>query len=337
MKDGPVDPPRDLPDGLSRATIANFPFSVVLADPREDDCPIVYVNEAFTEMTGYRSDAAIGRNCRFLQGEETDPDARAQIAEAVAAGEAITVDILNYRADGSSFLNRVMLSPLRDEGEELAYFLGLLSDVGDGETTSEQAEDLRLRLRELQHRVKNHLAMILAMIRLEARARPAEEVVRLLTVRVQALSMLYETFSDHEDGAADRVPVGAYLGRVAASFLEIDARPGIRINTQMEEIVLDIEDAGRLGLYMSEVLTNALRHGLRDREAGKIDVEMTVEGNEVLLSVCDDGHGLGDTVWPGETSVGSRIVNDLCQRLDGKLTVESDGNGTVIRLRFPAR
>ncbi|WGH80204.1 PAS domain-containing protein [Jannaschia ovalis] len=340
--DGKIDlngtamtPPGDLPAALSAQSVGAFPFSLVLTDPRQEDHPIVYVNPAFTRTTGYQPEEVVGRNCRFMQGPGTQPQARAAIRRALEAGEACTVDIQNYRADGTAFPNRLMLSPLRDENGEIVYFLGVQSDTTADVGTAGEAREMRERLRELQHRVKNHLAMILSMIRVEARNRAPEEVAPRLTRRIGALATLYEAFSNADDGAIDSVSAESFLGRVVEALHKIDDRDDIEIAQDIAPVLLKMEVADRLALFLSEVLTNALQHGMKDRATGRITVGLSAEGDRGTLVVEDDGNGLGETEWPGSASVGSRITEDLVSRLDGRLKVETGEWGTRVSLAFP--
>jgi PAS domain S-box-containing protein len=101
----------------------------VLTDPRLEDDPIVYVNRAFLEMTGYEADEVLGRNCRFLQGPETDPARVAELRQAVRERRPATVQLRNHRRDGSPFWNEVHLSPVRDERGEVVRFVGVQLDV----------------------------------------------------------------------------------------------------------------------------------------------------------------------------------------------------------------
>jgi PAS domain S-box-containing protein len=102
---------------------------MIVTDPRQDDNPIIYVNEAFCRLTGYGHDEIIGRNCRFLQGPGTDPDDIARIRTAVAAREKIEIAIFNYRKDGSAFWNQLLLAPVKDAAGEVAYFFASQYDV----------------------------------------------------------------------------------------------------------------------------------------------------------------------------------------------------------------
>jgi PAS domain S-box-containing protein len=102
---------------------------MVVSDPRQPDNPIVFANDAFCRLTGYDRSEIVGRNCRFLQGPETDPEIVARIHNAVSRAEPIETDIRNHRKDGTPFWNRLLLAPVNDSGGVLAYFFASQVDV----------------------------------------------------------------------------------------------------------------------------------------------------------------------------------------------------------------
>jgi PAS domain S-box-containing protein len=102
--------------------------SFIVTDPRSPGNPIIYASSAFLYLTGYSIDRVLGRNCRFLQGPETEPSAVASIREAVDNGRDIAITLLNYRSDGTTFWNNVIIAGVREDvnGEKcLCYFIGL--------------------------------------------------------------------------------------------------------------------------------------------------------------------------------------------------------------------
>jgi PAS domain S-box-containing protein len=99
-------------------------MSVVITNPWRSDNPMIYVSEEFEVQTGYPPDEVLGRNCRFLQGPETDPNAVDAIRAALAARTTLTIDILNYRKCGAPFMNRLRIRPLFDDTGKLLYFAG---------------------------------------------------------------------------------------------------------------------------------------------------------------------------------------------------------------------
>ncbi len=102
---------------------------VTLSDPDLEDSPIIYANKSFENLTGYSQDEIIGRNCRFLQGEDRDQEARHQIAEAIRNSEAVEVNIRNYKKDGTLFYNHLKIVPLLDRKQRVLYFLGVQYDI----------------------------------------------------------------------------------------------------------------------------------------------------------------------------------------------------------------
>lgn len=107
---------------------SHSPFLVT--DPRQPGNPIVYVNNGFLDMTGYSHGQVLGRNCRFMQGPETDPEVVAKLRDAIDDGRNVTVTLLNYRADGSTFYNHIIVAPVKDpDTKEVQYFLGMTEEV----------------------------------------------------------------------------------------------------------------------------------------------------------------------------------------------------------------
>ncbi|MBC9208713.1 PAS domain-containing protein [Roseomonas aerophila] len=102
---------------------------MIITDPRQHDNPVVFTNDAFCRLTGYSRQEILGHNCRFLQGEETDPETVRRIREAVAAARSIEIDIRNHRKNGEPFWNRLLLAPVRDAEGRLAYFFASQVDV----------------------------------------------------------------------------------------------------------------------------------------------------------------------------------------------------------------
>jgi PAS domain S-box-containing protein len=107
---------------------------VVIADARSPDTPILYANQAFETITGYRRDEVVGRNCRILQGPETDPAAAAAVRQALLTGRPCAVEILNYKKDGTRFWNALTVAPVRDEGGRVTHFVGTQADVTEKKT-----------------------------------------------------------------------------------------------------------------------------------------------------------------------------------------------------------
>ncbi len=139
---------------ISRSKVA-----AVISDPHLPDNPIIACNDAFTELTGYNADEVIGRNCRFLRGDLTEPEAVAALRVAIEAREPVMVELFNYRKDNSVFRNAVMIAPLFDAQGEIRYFLGSQIAVDKHAVSrQEQAQNIVSRLTPRQKQVLEALA-----------------------------------------------------------------------------------------------------------------------------------------------------------------------------------
>ncbi|WP_043334871.1 PAS domain-containing protein [Belnapia moabensis] len=165
--------------GLDRSTdpfvsaVRATRMPMIVTNPRLPDNPVIFANDAFTRLTGYAREEILGRNCRFLQGPESDPATVRAIHDAVEAREPIEIDIRNRRKDGSAFWNRLLIAPVRDAAGELTYFFASQLDVT---TERERMAGLRSHnaalLAELNERLRS-------LEESEARLRFATEAGRL--------------------------------------------------------------------------------------------------------------------------------------------------------------
>lgn len=119
----------DRPMSLRETAAHESPIGVTIADVTIDDAPLIYVNDTFVELTGYTREEAVGRNCRFLQGDDTRSEPVAEMRAAIREERPTTVELRNYRKDGSPFWNRVTISPIRDGTGAVTHFLGFQADV----------------------------------------------------------------------------------------------------------------------------------------------------------------------------------------------------------------
>src|SRR5438132_9217337 len=127
---------------LRERAIAETSNGVLITDLHQPDNPIIYANPAFERITGYRMDEVLGRNCRFLQGPDTDPETVAVMRQAIAERRDCQVVIRNYRKDGTSFWNELTISPVHDGRGQMTHFVGVLVDI----TARKDAEEAIERL-----------------------------------------------------------------------------------------------------------------------------------------------------------------------------------------------
>ncbi|SIS57956.1 STAS domain-containing protein [Salimicrobium flavidum] len=121
-----------------RAAVDRVGAGVVIADPQQEDTPLIYVNKGFEELTGYESEEVLGRNCRFLQGPNTEEEDLEKIREAMKTKETVKVELCNYRKDGSEFWNELQIYTVFIDKLDQDFFVGVQQDV----TKRKEAERL---------------------------------------------------------------------------------------------------------------------------------------------------------------------------------------------------
>jgi len=128
---------------------------ITLADPDQEDMPIVYANKSFETMTGYSQADIIGHNCRFLQGADRDQEARFKLRQAIDNCEPIEVTLRNYKKNGELFYNHLALTPLFDSEGKLMYYLGVQYDVTLQVKAEEEIKRLSETLEEMTVKAAN--------------------------------------------------------------------------------------------------------------------------------------------------------------------------------------
>lgn len=185
------------------------PVGITITDPSFDDNPLVYVNDAFVRITGYDRDDILGRNCRFLQGPDSDPDAVAAMRDAIAAEQPVTVELVNYRADGSRFWNEVTIFPLRNDDGDVTHFAGFQNDV----TARTEAQlEVRRRRDELDHLVGRIDGLLGDVTEQLMRAASREESERRLADRIAAADPYVFAWFGEPDRTADRIVPSTWGG-----------------------------------------------------------------------------------------------------------------------------
>lgn len=129
---------------LKDRALASAAEGITISDPSLPDNPLVYVNSGFTEITGYSAEEVLGTNCRFLQGPDTGSEASEEVRRAIAEDRPCVVELLNYRKDGSTFWNRLSITPVRNAAGKTTHYIGVQSDI----TRRKEAEDSLLQANE---------------------------------------------------------------------------------------------------------------------------------------------------------------------------------------------
>ena len=210
-------------------------------------------------------------------------------------------------------------------------------DRAQREEFARQLRDKDLLLKEIQHRVKNNLQLITALIRLDARSQRRGDNVNLdrLAGRIESLQLLYQNLS--ADGFGQTIDLGHYLTQIATAVMHTYAVDGIRLDIKVDHAPASINVAMPVGLLVNELLTNAFKYAFNGRGSGTLTIRCLHETeNEYRITVADDGIGLPEgTTWPIPGKLGALMVQTLRENAKTDFNVESaPGQGTRVTFKL---
>ena len=329
---------------VKNQAIDESPVGIVIADASKPDLPIVYVNKSFTELTGYPSDRILGNNCRFLQGKNTDETTVKEIRAAIDSESPIRTEILNYRADGTPFWNKVTITPVSgEETNDITHFVGIQEDI-----TAQKRRDRLIEVlnRVLRHNIGNDLNVISGFADTIAEQTEGESAqmasrIQQKSDQLAALSRKARKFQKAVDSDKSPAPhdilqdINAVVGNLRNDFPEIE----FSIEGEINEKVLATNG---LLLALAELGENAAEHSDSPRITYRVD--STADG-DIAVYVIDNGLGLSsmerqvlkngyETPLSHGSGIGLWMVNWVITDLGGEVTTSVD-DGTTVTIRLP--
>jgi two-component sensor histidine kinase len=301
---------------------------------------LVYANIEFENLTGLRAGELGGDAWRFLRGNANADDEHRSLGEVIAE-ERDYIGAFSVPHGEREQTVDAWSNVIKDEAGDAVFRLVALveknTDAPDREAVAKALGNKDTLLRELQHRVKNNLQMITALIRMEARNvhdRESGERFARLAGRVESLTLLYQSLS--VDSADEAVDLGVYLSQVASAVMRAHAVEGIRLDMKVDTWPVSIDVAMPTGLVVNELLTNALKHAFVGREQGTITLHSLVDKRECRVIVADDGIGFQNgAFWPVTGKLGTLIVKSLRQNAKADIEVTGgDGGGVRVEILF---
>jgi PAS domain S-box-containing protein len=320
---------------ILRTAIDHAHIPLVLADPSQADNPLVYVNDAFEEVTGYSRSEAIGNNCRFLQGEQTDPEKVATLRNAVENEEPVTVDLRNYRKDGEMFWNRLSIRPIYDDDGELLRYFGSQQDITEQTESRRRIEQQNERLDEfasvISHDLRNPLQVAEGRLELASEECDSEHLTAVADAhdRMETLTQDLLTLAREGTRVDEVVPVQVRTA-VEKSWRTVET----------DEATLTVEseqtlraDPTRFQQLLENLVRNAIDHGGDD-----VHIVVGACDDGTGFYVADDGPGIpeadreavfdsGYSTDPDGTGFGLAIVQAIVHNHGWEITVTESQDG----------
>ena len=323
--DGSVGILRDVSDERERReeletktrALDEAPVGITITDPTRPDNPMVYVNDRFVEMTGYSREESIGVNCRFLQGPDTEESSVEELREAIDADEPTSVELLNYRKDGTEFWNRVSIAPISDADGTVTHWVGFQEDITafkDREAALERQNDrLDSFASIVSHDLRNPLNVAQGRVQLAQDAADDDNLSAALDALERMESIVERTLALAREGETVGDPEHVDLADVVAdSWSTVDtADAALSVETEREVLA----DPDRLRNLFENLMRNAVDH---------VGPTVSIRVGDLAdgFFVEDDGPGIdpevadslfepGESGTAGNTGFGLAIVQEI--------------------------
>jgi PAS domain S-box-containing protein len=332
----------DLAGALESEQFRHFldqvPIAIVVSEMKGRE-RIVFANPEYEKLIGQPAAELEGKPWSVLRGQG---DAERKLGVAVVEANDCVGTFQIERAGRESAVVDAYSNVIEDDDGTPAFRLVALVDVGAHgnmrrEELTQRIREKDTQLLEIQHRVKNNLQMITALIRIEARnaeGRIDTATFDRLAGRIASIGLIYKLLSDH--GQEDEIDLGVYLSEIASSVMHSHAVEGIRLDLKVDAYPVSVNVAMPTGLVVNELLTNALKHAFNGRDGGTITLHSLADSNGCRVVIADDGVGLPEGVeWPKRGKLGALIVRSLRENAKADLKVESShGKGTRVTIVF---
>ena len=350
---------RSAGDRLLSAHASGDPFAaafkatrmpMIVTDPNQFDNPIIFANTAFAALTGYSVAEVIGRNCRFLQGAATSPEAVAKIRNAIADGRDAAVDILNYRKDGTCFWNALFLSPVWDEAGKIIYFFASQLDFTDvksreadlaaarrraQEDVARRTSELRgeiaarsLLVHEIDHRVKNNLLTMASIVKMQARVtRDDDQKKTLMSVlnRIEALSTVQRKLFTLND--VSKFDISDFIRELAIDLVGAIGRKDIKLSLDLLPVLVPAVKATPLSLIVNELVGDAVLRGLGEG-GGTIHIGVTRANDQFCISVQDMSTQV--EVDAASSELSTMLIEASARQLGASITRRTEDKQTTV-------
>ena len=329
------------------AAIEACPVNISIADGRASDFPLAYVNPSFTATTGYSAEEAIGRNCRFLQGPDTSRDAVQALRRSIETEQPVSVELLNYRKNGTPFLNSLRMAPVHDTDGRLISFIGIQADVtaerqrAKTDLHRQRVEALGQLAGGMAHQLNNLLQPIITLASLHRPAIGDPEIASDVDVLLESARQAADVvrgalaFARRSEAVASDACLADMVREQVAfirSMLPVTVRVHVTVAAEAETLRAPIS-ATQLSQVLANLMINASNAMAGD---GRVDIELTLHEQGAAVTVRDNGPGIPPdirakifepffTTRPekGGTGLGLSVVREIMKSVGGAVHVQS--------------
>ncbi|MFH5832542.1 PAS domain S-box protein [Halalkalibaculum sp. DA384] len=330
---------------LFESAVATTSESVVIIEAEPTDLPgrkILYVNDAFSKMTGYSREEATGNTLHILNGPETSQAKRDKLREAMERWESCETEFINYTKEGEKFWIHVSMAPVKEKDGEYSHWVCVGRDVTNRRQRERELKvslaEKETLLLEIHHRVKNNLAVVSGMMQLQAFGEEDERVRQKLiesVSRIQTMASIHELLYQSE--SFSRLSLDENIEQLVSTIIDtVQVAIDLDVSYKLDPVILNINQAIPCSLIVNEVVTNALQHAFNGRDIGQLWIDLDEKKDRIEVRIKDNGRGLPDNFGTIslDNSLGLKLIDTLATQLDGTYSYKTQEPGALFTLSF---
>ncbi len=307
-----------------------------------------YVSPSVYKLRGYTVEEVLNQSMEDVLTPESYQYIMEKLPEKIQAflsGDE-SVKIQTFRVDqvcknGMTVPTEVVNNILTDKDGNITGLLAVSRDITKRvemeEEIQKSLQEKEMLLKEIHHRVKNNLMIISSLLNLQSRYIKDKEALGIFKEsqnRAKSMALIHERLYRSTD--LKRIDFGDYISTLATDLFRnySDDSGRIRLNIDVDDLMMDINTTIPLGLILNELVTNSLKHGFPDGKSGEIMVKFKLIDDVYTLSVKDTGTGFPENLdYKNTDSLGLQLVNSLTSQIDGEIELDTS-NGTEFSIRF---
>ena len=304
---------------------------------------IQWVNPAWSKLTGYSENEAMGQNPRILKSGEHDEAFFQNMWQKLNKGLVWNGEMINRRKDGTLYHEHQTITPMADSSGKVIHYIGIKQDITERKKTEEKLrislEEKTTLLQELYHRTKNNMQVISSMLMIHAMRNGDEQfsaLTRDINNRIKSMSLVHQKL--YESNSLSYIPFDEYIrdlfSELSSSYLIRPGRIGLDIDAGSLKLLIDT--AIPCGLVMNELISNSFKHAFPDDQGGTITVKASkYKDHTIHIRYSDNGIGLpSDFGQDKDTGMGWELIHMIVEyQLGGAVTCK-DENGMACDIIF---
>ncbi len=303
---------------------------------------IIFFNNQFAEMLGYSKEELKNVEFSSIFTKQAIDELHERYQKRGKDNKKLPpyYETTFQKKDGTSINVGIKYEIINYKGKPATF--AIIRDITEQKKAQRQIQrDLEIKetlLKEIHHRVKNNLQVVVSLLNLQSRKLHSKESIRALQVavrRIYSMALIHEKLYQSKDYS--RINFSEYIKNLCSELMYAfsDKRAKIDINLNIEDIVLGIDSAIPCGLLLNEILTNAIKHAFPENNGGRIDVTFKQNDDQSYqLTVKDNGVGISEDVNLEKTdSLGMHLIGSLASQINGNVNIEQN-NGTIITINF---